>query len=146
MIGLKGTLNIIDNSGGLIAECINILKVKTRKHSAGFATVGDEIVCVINKARPMAQTNAKIAGASSNIQKVRRGDIRRAVVVRTKKGERRPDGRYVAFDDTACVLLNNKGEMIGTRVNGVVSSALREVQGATGGRWAKIISLAPKVV
>ncbi|EIW72880.1 hypothetical protein TREMEDRAFT_67113 [Tremella mesenterica DSM 1558] len=143
MIGLKGRLNIIDNSGGIIAECINVLKVKTKQHSSGFATVGDEIVCVINKARPIPP-QSRIA-ASSNIQKVRKGDVRRAVVVRTRKAERRPDGRYISFDDTACVLLNNKGEMIGTRVNGVVSNALRDIQGPTGARWSKVLSLAPKV-
>ncbi|RSH92695.1 hypothetical protein EHS25_008140 [Saitozyma podzolica] len=147
MIGLKGTLSVIDNSGALVAECINVLKVKTRLKSTGFASVGDEIVCVINKARPLASgSNAPSAG---NIQKVRRGDIRRAVIVRTRKPELRPDGRYVGFDDSACVLLNNKGEMIGTRVNGVVSASLRDLPGGAGGpggRWSKILALATKVV
>ena len=153
-----------------MAECINVFKVKTKLKSTGFATVGDEIGVVINRARPIAlASSSSVGGASSasNIQKVRKGDMRRAVVVRTRKTEQRPDGRYVKsvfdpplpcpylqmlminrFDDTACVLLNNKGEMIGTRVNGPVSSELRDIPGGVGGpagRWSKILSLAPKV-
>jgi len=139
MIGLKGRMTVIDNSGALVAECINVLKVKTRLKSTGFATVGacgelgtggggdelkigvglhrpsfllsrsrprkhndllqelkanplpgDEIVCVVNKARPVAQ-----GVATGNIQKVRKGDVRRAVIVRTKKPVMRPDGRVI---------------------------------------------------
>jgi ribosomal protein L14 len=145
-----------------VAECINVFKVKTKLNSTGFATVGDEIGVVINKARPIALASSS---AASNIQKVRKGDMRRAVVVRTKKTELRADGRYVKlvpssillldwyetdgrFDDTACVLLNTKGDMIGTRVSGPVSSELRDIPGGAGGpagRWSKILSLAPKV-
>jgi ribosomal protein L14 len=140
MIGLKGRLTVIDNSGALIAECINVLKVKSRYKSTGHGTVGayvhaagctlrgiggcehcfavararrpcfiqvprpcleqtqrttltppgDEIVCVVNKARPIAQ-----GVATGNIQKVRKGDVRRAVIVRTKQPVQRPDGRVV---------------------------------------------------
>jgi large subunit ribosomal protein L14 len=61
------------------------------------------------------------------VQKVKRGDVRRAVVVRTKKEERRPDGRYIRFDSNAAVLLNSKGDPLGTRINGVVSADLRAV-------------------
>lgn len=90
---------IIDNSGGIIAECIRVAKVKTRHGSSGFAGVGDEIGVVINKARPISLTPTtgpgSVGAGSSNIQKVRKGDIRRAVVVRTRKEERREDGRYV---------------------------------------------------
>lgn len=71
--------------------------------------------------------------------KVRRGDVRRAVIVRTRKAVRRPDGRMIRFDDNAAVLLNNKREMLGTRIGGVVSADLR-MKG-----WGKIVSLAPKV-
>ncbi|CAL1710365.1 unnamed protein product [Somion occarium] len=130
MIGLKGTLNIIDNSGALLVECVNVLKQKVNN---GWGSVGDEIVCVIKKARP-------ITGAASNAIKVRRGDVRRAVIVRTRKPVRRPDGRFVRFDDNAAVLLNNKREMLGTRIGGVVSADLR-MKG-----WGKIVSLAPKVL
>ena len=149
MIGLKGTLNVIDNSGALIAECVNVLKAKSAR---GMATVGDEIVVVINRARPISQVTSgpsAAATSASNIQKVRRGDLRRAVIVRTRFPLRRADGRNIKFDDNACVLLNNKGDMIGTRVNGVVAAELREVQGGpegSGGRWSKILSLAGKVV
>jgi ribosomal protein L14 len=89
---LLADIKIIDNSGGLVAECINVFKVKTKLNSTGFATVGDEIGVVINKARPIALASSS---AASNIQKVRKGDMRRAVVVRTKKTELRADGRYV---------------------------------------------------
>ncbi|KAI5452922.1 54S ribosomal protein L38, mitochondrial [Naganishia albida] len=150
MIGLKGRMNVIDNSGGLIAECINVLKAKSAQ---GMATVGDEIVVVINKARPISQAanspSSSAAASASNIQKVRRGDVRRAVIVRTRFPVGRPDGRNVRFDDNACVLLNNKGEMIGTRVNGVVAAELRDIQGGpagSGGRWGKVLGLAGKVV
>jgi ribosomal protein L14 len=70
---------------------------------------------------------------------VRKGDVRRAVIVRTRKAVRRPDGRVVRFDDNAAVLLNNKREMLGTRIGGVVNADLR-MKG-----WGKIASLAPKV-
>ncbi|KAL0252829.1 ribosomal protein L14 [Cryptococcus tetragattii IND107] len=149
MIGLKGILNVIDNTGALKVECINVLKVKTRLKSTGFATVGDEIVCVVNKARPIpANEVVKNPNASSNIQKIRKGDIRRAVVVRVKKTTQRPDGSVVRFDDSAAVLLNNKSEMLGTRIVGPVASELRKIKGGagSGGKWEKIVMLAPKVV
>ncbi|OCH94647.1 ribosomal protein L14 [Obba rivulosa] len=131
MIGLKGTLNVIDNSGALLIECVNVLKQKVNN---GWGGVGDEIVCVVKRARPIA------TASGSNVVKVRRGDVRRAVIVRTKKSVRRPDGRYIKFDDNAAVLLNNKREMLGTRIAGVVSADLR-MKG-----WGKIVSLAPKVI
>ncbi|KAF5365184.1 hypothetical protein D9758_005341 [Tetrapyrgos nigripes] len=111
MIGLKSTLNVIDNSGALIVECVNILKNKVNN---GWGSVGDEIV--------------------------RKGDVRRAVIVRTKKPVRRPDGRFIRFDDNAAVLLNNKREMLGTRIGGVVSADLK-LKG-----WGKIASVAPKAI
>jgi ribosomal protein L14 len=146
MIGLKGTLNvrvfrvrllwltacqIIDNSGALVAECVNVLKQKVNN---GWGSVGDEIVVVVQRARPVSAA----ASASVTAVKVRRGDVRRAVIVRTRKAVRRPDGRLIRFDDNAAVLLNNKREMLGTRIGGVVSADLR-MKG-----WGKIASLAPK--
>ncbi|ODO07516.1 ribosomal protein L14 [Cryptococcus wingfieldii CBS 7118] len=149
MIGLKGVLNVIDNTGALTVECINVLKVKTKLKSTGFATVGDEIVCVVKKARPIPTNEVvKNPNASSNIQKIRKGDVRRAVVVRTKKTLQRPDGSVVRFDDSAAVLLNNKGDMLGTRIVGAVAGELRKIRGGAagaGGRWGKILMLAPKV-
>ena len=103
----------------------------------GLGRVGDEVVVVVQKARPIP-TN-QMPSASSG-PKVRRGDVRHAVIVRTKKEAQRADGRVVKFDDNACVLLNNRKEPLGSRVNGVVSSELRE-RG-----WGKILSLASKVV
>ncbi|KZT63329.1 mitochondrial 60s ribosomal protein l38 [Daedalea quercina L-15889] len=132
MIGLKSTLNVIDNSGAVLVECVNILKNKVNN---GWGSVGDEIVCVVKRARPVPES----AGLAANV-KVRRGDVRRAVIVRTRKAVMRPDGRWIRFDDNAAVLLNNKREMLGTRIGGIVSADLRK----TG--WGKIISLAPKVV
>ncbi|QRW19618.1 ribosomal protein L14p/L23e [Rhizoctonia solani] len=125
---------IIDNSGALLAECVNVLKSKST--GTGMAKVGDEIVVVIRRARPISAT----ALASATAIKVRKGDVRRALVVRTKKEVMRPDGRYIRFDDNAAVLLNNKKELLGTRIGGVVSADLR-MKG-----WSKIASLAPKVV
>lgn len=95
---------------------------------------GDEVVVVIKKVRGLTNYNA--AGAP----KVRRGDVKHAVIVRTKKEITRADGKVIRFDDNACVLINNKKEPLGTRINGVVASELR----AAG--WGKIASLAPKVV
>ncbi|KAB5589975.1 54S ribosomal protein L38 [Ceratobasidium theobromae] len=134
MLGLKATLNIIDNSGALLAECVNVLKSKST--GAGMAKVGDEIVVVIRRARPIPAT----ALASATAIKVKKGDVRRALVVRTKKEVMRPDGRYIRFDDNAAVLLNNKKELLGTRIGGVVSADLR-MKG-----WSKIAALAPKAV
>jgi len=163
MIGLKSTLNVrarapfslskkkkkkesqirnqvIDNSGALLVECVNVLKNKVNN---GWGGVGDEIVCVVKRARPINPGPGTGAGsgaqAVTNALKVRRGDVRRAVIVRSRKPVRRPDGRLVRFDDNAAVLLNNKREMLGTRIGGVVSADLR-MKG-----WGKIVSLAPKV-
>ena len=106
-----------------------------QKVNNGWGSVGDEIVCIVKRARPLSAA----ALQSSTAVKVRRGDVRRAVIVRTKKEVRRPDGRIVKFDDNAAVLLNNKRDMLGTRIAGVVSADLR-MKG-----WGKIVSLAPKV-
>lgn len=129
---LTKSMQVIDNSGALLIECVNILKQKVNN---GWGSVGDEIVCVVKRARPVSVASQ----ASTTAVKVRRGDVRRAVIVRTKKSVRRPDGRFVRFDDNAAVLLNNKREMLGTRIGGVVSADLR-MKG-----WGKIVSLAPKV-
>jgi ribosomal protein L14 len=120
--------------------------VLKNKVNNGWGGVGDEIVCIVKRARPIASGpstgsggGASGAQAVSNALKVRRGDVRRAVIVRSRKSVRRPDGRLVRFDDNAAVLLNNKREMLGTRIGGVVSADLR-MKG-----WGKIVSLAPKV-
>lgn len=95
---------------------------------------------VIKRARPQPHASQLSAsssggGAGGGAPKVRKGDVRHAVVVRTKYPTRRPDGRYIRFDDNAAVLVNNKKEMIGNRIGGVVAAELR----ARG--WGKIVSL-----
>lgn len=101
----------------------------------GFAGVGDEIVCVVKQSRPIASASLAVG----TTQKVKKGDVRRAVVVRTRRATMRPDGRFIKFDDNAVVLLNNKKEMLGTRITGIVSADLRRKG------WSKITSLAPRV-
>ena len=91
-----------------------------------YAHTGDIIVVTVKSAIP-----------SGNIKK---GTVSKAVVVRTKKETRRPDGSYIRFDDNACVLLNNAGELVGTRIFGPVARELREKQ------FMKIVSLAPEVL
>ncbi|KAJ2721761.1 54S ribosomal protein L38, mitochondrial [Coemansia sp. Benny D115] len=130
MIQMKSKLNVIDNSGAIVAECIKVLR------NAKFAGVGDEIVVAVKKARPISDKTA----ASQSAAKIRKGDVRRAVIVRTKKEIRRPDGRYVRFDDNACVLLNNQQQPLGSRILGLVSAELRFKN------WVKVVSLAPRVI
>ncbi|CAG7853618.1 SubName: Full=Probable MRPL38-mitochondrial ribosomal protein, large subunit {ECO:0000313/EMBL:CCA75008.1} [Serendipita indica DSM 11827] len=138
MIGLKGTVNIIDNTGALLVECVNVLKNKT---SHGHASIGDVFVCVVQRARPISQSSSgPSSGSTLTALKVKRGDVLRAVLVRSKRPVMRPDGRFVRFDDNAAVLVNKKNELIGTRIGGVVSSDLRNKG------WGKIVALAPKAI
>ncbi|KAI9498858.1 putative MRPL38-mitochondrial ribosomal protein, large subunit [Zychaea mexicana] len=129
MIGLKGTLNVIDNSGAIVAECIRVMTNIN-------IIIGDEIVCVVKRARPI---NPNLTGQAAS-QKVKKGEVKHALVVRTKKEMARPDGRYIRFDDNACILLNSKKEPLGTRVLGVVAAELRQKN------WMKAVSLAPRIV
>lgn len=132
MLYLKSMVKIIDNSGGLMAECIKVL----RKSPMNHASVGDKVVVVVQKARPV---NSQITGASAS-NRVKKGDIVHAVVVRTKQNVQRPDGSVMKFDDNACVLLNKNGEPLGTRISSVVSRQLKDKN------YNKIVSLAPKAV
>ncbi|CAM9023731.1 unnamed protein product [Wickerhamomyces anomalus] len=132
MLYLKSMVKIIDNSGGLMAECIKVL----RKSPMNYASVGDKVVVVVQKARPV---NSQITGASAS-NRVKKGDIVHAVVVRTKQNVHRPDGSVMKFDDNACVLLNKNGEPLGTRISSVVSRQLKDKN------YNKIVSLAPKAV
>lgn len=132
MLYLKSMAKVIDNSGALMAECIKVI----RKSPKNYASVGDEIVVVIQKARPI---NAQITGASAS-NRVKKGDICRAVVVRTKQTQLRPDGSSIKFDDNACILINKNKEPIGTRISSVVSSELRDKN------FNKIVAMAPKAV
>lgn len=135
MIQLKTMLNCIDNSGAAIVECALVPKMKRA------ATIGDRIVVVVQKQRDLrSESSTHGAGNTSASLKVRRGDIRHAVVVRTNKHIQRWDGSVVRFEDNACVLINKAGEPIGTRLTGVVGSELRKM------KWSKILSLAPMIL
>jgi large subunit ribosomal protein L14 len=122
MIQQESRLTVADNSGAKEVLCIRVLGGTGKR----YATIGDKIIVTVKNALP-----------SGNIKK---GTVSKAVVVRTKKEIRRNDGSYIRFDDNAVVLLNNTGEMIGTRIFGPVARELREKQ------FMKIISLAPEVL
>ncbi|MEI6885213.1 MAG: 50S ribosomal protein L14 [Bacteroidota bacterium] len=122
MIQQESRLTVADNSGAKEVLCIKVLG-GTRKR---YASVGDRIIVTVKNALP-----------SGNIKK---GTVSKAVVVRTTKEIRRADGSYISFDDNAVVLLNNAGELIGTRIFGPVARELREKQ------FMKIVSLAPEVL
>lgn len=121
MIQTESRLTVADNSGAKEALCIHVLGGTGRR----YASLGDIIVVSVKSVIP-----------SSDIKK---GTVSKAVVVRTKKEVRRPDGSYIRFDDNACVLLNNAGELRGTRIFGPVARELRATN-------MKIVSLAPEVL
>ncbi len=122
MIQQESRVIVADNSGAKTAMCIRVLG-GTRKR---YASVGDKIIVTVKSAIP-----------SGGIKK---GTVTKAVVVRTKKEIRRPDGSYIRFDDNAVVLLNPAEELRGTRIFGPVARELREKQ------YMKIVSLAPEVL
>jgi len=122
MIQPESTLEVADNSGARKVACIRVLGGSRRK----YASIGDIIVVSVKEAIPNAR--------------VKRGEVRRAVVVRTKKGLPRPDGTYIRFDDNAAVILDTQREPVGTRIFGPVARELR------GRKFMKIISLAPEVL
>ncbi|MCB9361241.1 MAG: 50S ribosomal protein L14 [Flavobacteriales bacterium] len=122
MIQQESRLSVADNSGAKEVLCIKVLGGSKRR----YASIGDTIVVTVKHAMP-----------SGNIKK---GAVAKAVVVRTKKEIRRPDGSYIRFDDNAAVLLNATGEMRGTRIFGPVARELREKE------FMKIVSLAPEVL
>ncbi|PVU86694.1 hypothetical protein BB560_006622 [Smittium megazygosporum] len=130
MIIMKSRLNVIDNSGALIVECIKVLR------NARWASIGDEIVVSVKSAKPVPSSTPGTSATS----KIRKGDVVRAVIVRTKKEIPRADGRFIRFDDNACVLINNQKQPIGSRILGLVARELREK------KWVKIVSMAPKVI
>ena len=122
MIQQESRLKVADNSGAKEALCIRVLGGTGRR----YASIGDKIVVTVKDASP-----------SGNVKK---GQVSKAVVVRTKKEVSRPDGSYIRFDDNAIVLLNQAGEMRGTRIFGPVARELRERD------FMKIVSLAPEVL
>ena len=121
MIQQESRLTVADNSGAKEVLCIRVLG-GTRKR---YATIGDKIVVSVKSATPSGD--------------IKKGTVSKAVVVRTKKEIRRANGPYIRFDDNAVVLLNNQGEMRGTRIFGPVARELRD-------QYMKIISLAPEVL
>lgn len=122
MVQQESRLAVADNSGAKEVLCIRVLG-GTKKR---YASIGDQIIVTVKKALP-----------SGNIKK---GSVSKAVVVRTKKEIRRNDGSYIRFDDNAVVILNEGGEMIGTRIFGPVARELRDHD------FMKIVSLAPEVL
>ena len=121
MIQQQTILNVGDNTGAKKVMCIRVLGGSYRK----YANIGDVIVCAVKDASP--------GGV------VKKGDVVKAVVVRSAKGVRRPDGSYIRFDDNACVLLNAGGDIRGSRIFGPVARELRATN-------MKIVSLAPEVL
>jgi large subunit ribosomal protein L14 len=122
MIQHCSRLVVADNSGAKELKCIKVLGGTKRR----YATLGDTIVCSVKAATPES--------------KIKKGDVVKAIIVRTKKEVRRTDGSYIRFDENAAVLLNNNKEPVGTRVFGPVA---REIRNRAS---AKIMSLAPEVL
>ena len=122
MIQVESRLTVCDNSGAKEALCIRVLGGTRRR----YASVGDIIVVSVKSIIP-----------SSDMKK---GAVSRALIVRTKKEVRRQDGSYIRFDDNACILLNNAGEMRGSRIFGPVARELRATD------FTKVVSLAPEVL
>ncbi|VFP83814.1 50S ribosomal protein L14 [Buchnera aphidicola] len=123
MIQVQTVLNVADNSGARLVMCIKVLGGSRRR----YASIGDIIKVAIKEAIPRS--------------KVKKGDVMKAVIVRTKKGIRRVDGSMIRFDNNACVILNDAtGQPIGTRIFGPVTRELRTES------FMKIISLAPEVL
>jgi large subunit ribosomal protein L14 len=122
MIQMQTRMRVADNSGAKEVQCIKVIGGSKRR----VASVGDIVVVSIKSALPTS--------------KVKKGDVAKAVIVRTKKQIRRPDGSYIRFDDNAAVLVNQNKEPVGTRIFGPVARELRAKQ------FVKIISLAPEVL
>ena len=122
MIQVESRLTVCDNSGAKEALCIRVLGGTRRR----YASVGDIIVVAVKSVIP-----------SSDMKK---GAVSKALIVRTKKEVRRQDGSYIRFDDNACILLNNAGEMRGSRIFGPVARELRATE------FTKVVSLAPEVL
>lgn len=122
MIQMQSRLNVADNSGAKEVMCVKVLGGSKRR----FASIGDIIVVSIKDALPNA--------------KVKKGDVAKAVIVRTVQKLRRPDGSYIRFDDNSAVLINAAKEPVGTRIFGPVARELRAKQ------FVKIVSLAPEVL
>jgi len=122
MIQMQSLLDVADNSGAKKVMCVKVLGGSKRR----YASVGDVIVVSIRESMPNS--------------KVKKGDVAKAVIVRTAKELRRPDGSYIRFDDNSAVLVTEQGEPVGTRIFGPVARELRAK------KFMKIVSLAPEVL
>ena len=122
MIQMTSVLDVADNSGAKLVQCIKVLGGSKRR----YASIGDVIVVSVKEAIPQA--------------KVKKGEVARAVIVRTKRELARSDGSYIKFDGNSAVLINKENEPIGTRIFGPVARELR------ARKFMKIISLAPEVL
>ena len=122
MIQMQTSLEVADNSGAKKLSCIKVLGGSKRR----YASLGDVIIVSVKEAIPNS--------------KVKKGDVMRAVIVRTVKEVRRPDGSYIKFDENSAVLISPQNEPVGTRIFGPVARELRAK------RFMKIISLAPEVL
>jgi large subunit ribosomal protein L14 len=122
MVQMQTILDVADNSGAKKVMCVKVLGGSKRK----YASIGDVVIVSIREALPTS--------------KVKKGDVARAVIVRTKKEISRPDGSYIRFDGNSAVLINKENEPVGTRIFGPVARELR------ARKFTKIISLAPEVL
>ena len=122
MIQMETMLTVADNSGARRVKCIKVIGGSKRR----YAGIGDVIICAVQEATPNSA--------------VKKGDIVRCVIVRTKKETRRKDGSYIRFDQNACVVVDKEGEPLGTRIFGPVARELRDR------KYMKIVSLAPETL
>ena len=122
MIQMQSRLGVADNSGARKVECIKVVGGSKRR----YASIGDTIIVSVKEALPNS--------------KVRKGEVKRAVVVRTRKELSRDDGTYIRFDDNAAVLVDEQDQPLGTRIFGPVARELR------GRKYMRIVSLAPEVL
>lgn len=122
MIQVESVLDVADNSGAKKIKAIKVLGGSKRR----YASVGDVVIVAIREALPKG--------------KVKKGEVARAVIVRTKKEIRRPDGTYIRFDNNSAVLIDKQGEPIGTRIFGPVARELRAK------KYMRIVALAPEVL
>jgi len=122
MIQHMTELNVADNSGARLLRCIKVLGGSRRR----YASIGDIIVVSVKESMPRS--------------KVKKGDVKKAVIVRTKKALKRSDGSAIKFDDNSAVIIGDNGEPLGTRIFGPVARELRAK------KYMKIISLAPEVL
>ena len=122
MIQQQTFMRVADNTGAKEVMCIRVLGGSGRR----YASIGDVVVCAVKKAAPGGQ--------------VKKGDVVKAVVVRTKKGIRRADGSYIRFDDNAAVVIKEDKNPVGTRIFGPIARELRDKE------YTKILSLAPEVL